>query len=65
MKNHLHVKPYKIQKVYALNPTEMKVRLERAKELKRLHTTGKFLNIFSDEKIFTIEQFVNKQNDRV
>jgi len=66
MKNHLHVKPYKIQKVHALNPTQMKVRLERAKELKRLHTSDEIPNIvFSDEKIFTIEQFVNKQNDWV
>lgn len=66
LKNHLHVKPYKIQKVHCLNATQMKVRLERAKELKRLHAAGEIPNIvFSDEKIFTIEQFVNKQNDRV
>ena len=65
LKNHLHVKPYKIQKVRCLNAKQMKVRLERAKELKRLHAAGEIPNIvFSDEKIFPIEQFVNKQNDR-
>jgi len=53
MKNHLHVKPYRIQKVHALNPTQMKVRLEKAKELKRLHTSGEIPNIvLFDEKIW-------------
>ena len=43
-----------------------KVRLERAKELLRLHESGQLPNlVFSDEKPFQIEQFVNKQNDRV
>lgn len=66
LKNNLHMKPYKIQKVHELNATQMKVRLERAKELKRLHAAGEIPNIvFSDEKIFTIKQYVNKQNDRV
>lgn len=62
---NLHVKPYKIQKLYALNSTQMKVRLERAKELKRLHTSGEIPNIFSSEKIFIIKQLLNKQNDWV
>lgn len=40
--------------------------MERAKELLRLHESGQLPNlVFSDEKPFQIEQFVNKQNDRV
>lgn len=66
MKDHLHIKPYKIQKVHALNIKQKKLRLERARELKRLAANEEFPNIvFSDEQIFTIEQFVNKQNNRV
>lgn len=66
LKNELKVKPLKIQKAHGLTPEQMKVRVERSKSLKRLHESGLLPNIvFSDEKIFTIEQFVNKQNDRV
>ena len=43
-----------------------KVRLERAKELFRLHEDGLLPNlVFFDEKPFHIEQFVNKQSERV
>lgn len=60
------MKPFKVQKVQNLTDAQKKVRLERARELKRLHVRGAIPNIvFSDEKNFTIEQFVNKQNDRV
>lgn len=41
-------------------------RLERSKELIRLFDSGELPNlVFSDEKTFCIEQFLNKQNDRV
>ncbi|XP_033222833.1 uncharacterized protein LOC117176689 [Belonocnema kinseyi] len=60
------VKTYKIQKAHHLKPKQQQVRLERAKELLRLAESGQFPNIvFSDKKIFPIEQFVNSQNDRV
>lgn len=66
LKNELKVKPYKFQKAHELTPKQKKVRLERAKELLRLAESGQFPNIvFSDEKNFPIEQFVNSQNDRV
>lgn len=66
LKNELHVKPYKFQKAHDLTPKQKKVRLDRAKELLRLDERGEFPNIvFSDEKNFPIEQFVNSQNDRV
>ncbi|XP_026476402.1 uncharacterized protein LOC113382056 [Ctenocephalides felis] len=66
LKNDLKVKPYKIQKAHDLTPKQQQVRLQRAKELLRRAESGKFPNIvFSDEKIFSIAQFVNSQNDRV
>lgn len=66
LKNDLMLKPYKIQKAHDLTPKQKQVRLKRAKELLRLAESGQFPNIvFSDEKIFQIEQFVNSQNDRV
>lgn len=66
LKNELKVKPYKFQKMQDLTDAQKKVRLDRAKELLRLADSGQLPNIvFSDEKNFLIEQFVNKQNDRV
>lgn len=66
LKIDLQLKPYKIQKVQDLKTEQKKVRLERARALKGLAARGELPNIvFSDEKIFTIQQFVNKQNDRV
>ncbi|XP_026482180.1 uncharacterized protein LOC113389345 [Ctenocephalides felis] len=66
LKNDLKVKLYKIQKAHDLTPKQQQVRLQRAKEFLRRAESGKFPNIvFSDEKIFTIEQFVISQNDRV
>lgn len=66
MKNKLQVKAYKIQKVQDLTAAQKKVRLERAKALKARHARSELNNlVFSDEKIFTVQQIVNKQNDRV
>lgn len=66
LKSDLHLKPYKIQKSQELTMAQKQVRLQRAKHLKSLADRGKLPNIvFSDEKVFTVEQFVNKQNDRV
>lgn len=66
LKIDLQLKPYKIQKVQDLTPAQKKLRLDRARALKALAASGDLPNIvFSDEKIFTIQQVVNKQNDRV
>jgi transposase len=66
LKIDLQLKPYKIQKVQDLTPAQKAVRLERCKALKRLHEANDLKNlVFSDEKIFTVQQYVNKQNDRV
>lgn len=62
----LGLKPYKHQKVHELTAKQKKVRLDRAKLLLRRQNRGEIPNIvFSDEKNFPVEQFVNKQNDRV
>lgn len=66
LKGILHTKPFKIQKVHGLTENQKKVRLERVKSLKKRTAHSELPNVvFSDEKIFTIEQSVNKQNDRV
>lgn len=66
LKNKIHMFPYKIQKVHELTSKKKATRLERVKSLKRRHVRGELNNlVFSDEKLFTIQQFVNKQNDRV
>lgn len=66
LKNELKLKPHKIQKVQDLTPEQKTVRLQRSKALKALHERSELENlVFSDEKIFTVQQYVNKQNDRV
>lgn len=66
LQNELKVKPYKLVKGQDLTPAKKKVRLERAKELLRLHESGSLPNlVFSDEAPFPIEQYVNSQNDRI
>ena len=63
MKNELGVQPLKFQKVQKLTPEQTEKRLKRAKELLRLAESGELPNwVFSDEKTFVIQQFVNKQN---
>ena len=53
LKNELRLKPLKFQKVQELPDGQKKVRLERAKELLRLHESAQLPNlVFSDEKPF-------------
>lgn len=66
LREHLQVKPFKVQKVHALSEKQKQVRLERCKLLRERHARSELSNIvFSDEKIFTVEQIINKQNDRL
>lgn len=66
LKNKLQLKPYKLQKVQDLTLAQKATRLKRAKNLKHLHVGGMLENlVFSDENFFTVQQYVNKQNDRV
>lgn len=59
--------PYKIQKAHGLTQKMMDTRKSRCKELlKRFPTPARASSIlFTDECLFTVEQFVNHQNDRV
>jgi inhibitor of nuclear factor kappa-B kinase subunit alpha len=62
----LKVKPYKIQKAHYLTDKMKQVRFERSKALLRRVASRRWETVvFSDEKVFTIEQSLNKQNDRI
>lgn len=66
LRNKLMVKPFKIQKVQDLTVAQKKMRHQRSKALKQRLVCGDLKNcVFTDEKVFTVQQFVNKQNDRV
>lgn len=62
-KKDLHLRPYKLQKVQLLTDKNKEVRLERCRRLLRRHATQETL--FTDEKLFTVEQAHNHQNDRI
>ena len=57
---------FKIKTVQELNDAQKKTRVKRFRMLKK-RAVGLWHEsvVFSDEKIFTVEQVVNKQNDRV
>jgi inhibitor of nuclear factor kappa-B kinase subunit alpha len=60
------LKPYKRQKVHGLSTVQKDKRLVRCKSLLRRSGTNRVNSIvFSDEKIFTVEEKLNKQNDRI
>lgn len=66
LKKKLNAKPFKIQKVQDLNKKQKQNRYQKARGLKQRHDFGELPNIvFSDEKLFTVEQCLNKQNDRI
>ncbi|XP_070132556.1 uncharacterized protein [Drosophila bipectinata] len=64
-KNELNLKPYKLQKMHLRTDDNKRVRLQRCRQLKRWAAGQKWERIlFTDEKIFTIQQAHNHQNDR-
>lgn len=66
LKKKLKVKPLKKNESQELTALQRRKRLERARELIRLYDCDQLPNlVFSDEKTFCIEQYFNKQNDRV
>jgi transposase len=66
VKNKLKLKPYKIQPVHLLTEKMKTTRLQKSKELLTRFADGAHRNIlFSDEKLFTIEERYNKQNVRI
>jgi len=65
-KNELGLKPYKLQKGQGLTQENKRVRLERCRQLKhRAAGTCWEKIVFSDEKLFNVEQSHNRQNDRI
>ena len=66
LKKDLRCKPYKIQKIHDLMTTQKKNRLLRSKALLQRIASGELQNIvFSGEKVFTVQQILNKRNDRL
>lgn len=66
LKQDLGLTPFKRRKVHGLTMQQRKTRLERSKTLLQRYD---FCNgeriVFSDEKLFVIEEHLNAQNDRV
>jgi transposase len=66
LKNELKLKPYKKQEAHLLTESMKATRFKRCKILKIRFAAGRHKSIvFSDEKLFTIEQAHNHQNDRI
>ena len=66
VQNRIKVRAYKRQRAHYLTDGMKATRLEKCRLLKkRAATCGHDNFLFSDEKIFTIEQIHNHQNDRV
>lgn len=59
----LKLKGYKKQKVHGLTTANKKARVERCKHLLAWHADSEI--IFSDEKLFLLQDSHNQQNDRV
>lgn len=65
VKNELNYYPYKFNKAHYLSETMKENRLRNCKKLLRVAARGRYKTIvFTDEKLFTIEQALNSQNDR-
>jgi len=66
IKEDLELTPYKRRKVHGLTMQQRRTRLERSKALLQRHDFCDVERIvFSDEKLFLIEEHFNAQNDRV
>ena len=66
IRKDLGLNSYRIQKVHELTDKMMSNRLERCRQLRERFSSARYKAIiFSDEKIFTIEPFTNRQNDRI
>jgi len=64
-KEDLRLKPYKLQRAQLLTDKDKNVRLTRSRALLRRAAGDKWERIlFTNEKLFTIEQAHNRQNDR-
>ncbi len=65
VKKQLKLHPYKLAKAHLLTDKVKGEQLKRARKIKRLVAAGRHQTIlFTDEKIFTVEQHHNHQNDQ-
>ena len=66
VREDLNMKAYKIHKRQLLTTQNKQKMLERSKIMLSRFADGLHKQfLFSDEKLFTVEQIVNKQNDRI
>jgi hypothetical protein len=66
LQNDLRTIPYKRRKQHGLSAKQKKKRLDRCKELLDRHDDESVKSIvFSDEKLFRVEEKFNAQNDRI
>lgn len=66
LKHDLGLQAYKRHTGHLLTPALKEQRKRKSKELRRQHArNGHRRILFTDEKIFTVEESFNKQNDRV
>lgn len=66
VKDDLHMRAYRRSTGHLLTPALREIRLTRAKRLLQWHARNGHENIlFTDEKIFTIEESYNRQNDKI
>jgi len=65
-KNVLKLKPYKMREAQLLTDNNKTMRLQRCRALLRRFAAKRWENLlFTDEKVFTLEQYHNSQNDRI
>ena len=66
LKHKLQLKPYKLKQAHLLNDEMKAIRVDRCKALLQRFSANSHRSIlFSDGKLFTIEQAHNNQNDRI
>lgn len=66
VRRKLRMYPYRIQRVHMLTERMKAQRLQRCKKLLKRFANGTHRAIvFSDEKVFTLDPVVNRQNDRI
>ena len=62
----MHIRPYKRRQVQGLTPLQTEKRFKRSKVLLERYAREKIQKIiFSDEKLFGVEEQLNSQNDRI
>ena len=66
VRNDLGMEAYKLHKLQLFTQLNKQKTLKRCKAMIFRYTDGRHKQIlFSDEKLFTVEQAINKQNNRI